>query len=154
VPVLAALAQAARDRKALPDGGLTNVTNLIPDSDAALSVAAIRLAAAWKLESARHAFKGLAAKDPGERGRAAIDALVALGGKESIDALEELQVALGSKSAKALAGLATLDPKQAAPLAAAAIVCYPSPTLDPSEVYLAFLRRAGGADLLAKEMKK
>ena len=67
VPVLAALEQAARDRKARPDGDLDGIARLIPTIDVAHSASRrLRLAGAWKIESARKSIEDLAGH---ERGR-------------------------------------------------------------------------------------
>jgi putative heme-binding domain-containing protein len=147
VPVLAALEQAARERNARPDGDREKVVKLIPATDASVGIAATRLAAAWKIASIREMLGHLAANDKGERGKAAIDALVALGGNESVDILANLA------GIRPLAGLTRLDPKRAAPVAATTISAGAKAQGDPSELYLAFLGRAGGADILAEKLK-
>src|SRR5262249_37159451 len=51
--ILDALAQAARARKAKPQGELTRLKELFADADAQLASAALRLAGAWKLDPLR-----------------------------------------------------------------------------------------------------
>ena len=148
MPVLAAFEQAARERKARPEGNLDGIARLIPEFDVALGIAATRLAGVWKLESARKTIADLAGFDKGERGKAAIDALVALGGPNSYDALGEV----GGQHA--IVGRILLDPKRTATDAAAFIRCGTAAVGDPSEIYRAYLHRAGGSDQLAEALEK
>jgi putative heme-binding domain-containing protein len=122
---------------------------LIADNDASLGIAATRLAAAWKLESARLAIEKLLKNDKGEseRGKAAIDALIALGGPRTIEVVGELQ------TMRSLAALAKLDPKMVARISANEIASGIRATGDPTELYLAFLSRSGGADALAEKLQ-
>jgi putative heme-binding domain-containing protein len=145
--VLTALEHAAQERKSRPEGNLDAIARIIPETDAALSIAAMRLAGAWKLESARPAIEHLAKSDRGERGKSAIDALVALGGPRSIEVLAEQQ------TVRALAGVAKLDPKVAARASATEIASGVRTSGDPTELYLAFLSRSGGADALAEKLQ-
>ena len=79
----------SRDRGIRPRGDLDYVHGLIESPDPTLAVAAIRLAGAWKLESTRAKLEKRAATDAGDRGRAALVALVDLGGPPSMDAFDK-----------------------------------------------------------------
>src|SRR5262249_58464572 len=97
-------------------------------------------------------WAGLAADaDAGSRRHAAVRALVDLGGAQSVRQLEALADAGRPYAVRseALAGLASLDVQKAARLAAPLLRGPVGPAQDPSEVFTAFLQRAGGPAALA-----
>jgi putative heme-binding domain-containing protein len=153
--ILDALELAARERRSRPEGDVNQLIDLINGADAEVSAAASRLAGAWKFEPARTALNKLAVADRPLNQRAAIAALVALGGPATIETLERLS---GGDSAyslrvQALAGLAALDAKLAAPRAGE-LLRQPTAEGDPSDLYLAFLGRSGGAGILAEALQQ
>jgi putative heme-binding domain-containing protein len=156
VRVLEALAQAARARPVRPPHP-ERLSLLFGHPDASLSAAALRLAGAWKLEELRGELERLAGSaDAGPRRRAAVEALVGLGGPASVRRLDAL-AAGGQPYAvrvEAAAGLAVLDLKQAARQAASLLRLPVGPGEDPSEVFTAFLHRAGGPAALAGALER
>jgi putative heme-binding domain-containing protein len=133
--VLAALSQAARDRGIRPSGGLERVKGFFDAHDEALV-----LAGAWKLEALRPELVRRA-----EAGnRAAVEALVLLGGEASVEFFRGLAA---KDRAEGVAGLAALDVKAAAAFAPAVFA------VDPAGVASAFLQRKGGAEALASALE-
>jgi putative heme-binding domain-containing protein len=133
--IFAALARAARERNAKPDGDLMRVRNYFDASDDA-----IRLAGAWKLEPLRPEL----VKRAEAGSRAAVDALALLGGPATIDFFKKLLSSVKPQARLVgVLGLAALDVKAAAGPAADVIAA------DPVEVVTAFLQRKGGAEALA-----
>jgi putative heme-binding domain-containing protein len=157
IRVLEALRQAARQRPVRPENDPARIADLFGHDDMALSVAALRLAGTWKLERLRGDFYRLAGEAGSAAGRrgAAAQALAGLGGAESIRQLEAL--AVGDRPypvrADALAGLAILDVRKAAALAVPLLRQPVNPGQDPSELFAAFLQRAGGPAALAAALK-
>jgi putative heme-binding domain-containing protein len=156
--VLNALRQAARERSVRPNNDLGRLIDLFGHDDARLSVSAMRLAGTWKLEALRPDFNRIAA-DPStaeERRSAAVRALVDLGGPESVRQLEALSAADRpfAVRAEALAGLAILDVRRGAALAAPLLGQPVGPGQDPSNLFAAFLHRAGGQAALAAVLKQ
>jgi putative heme-binding domain-containing protein len=158
IRVLEALRQAARQRPVRPDNDPARIADLFGHDDLGLGVAALRLAGAWKLER-RRADLNLLAADPGALGprrRAAAQALADLGGQESVYQLRALAATEKPYRVRieALAALAALDLRQAAALARRLLAQPLDAGQDPSEVFTAFLQRAGGQAALAGELKQ
>jgi putative heme-binding domain-containing protein len=155
VRVLDALRQAARERPVRPANDPARVETLFHHANPALAAAAMRLAGAWKLEKLRPEL-ARAAGTAGPRQYAAVRALVDLGGPESVRRLEALTGPgrpYGVR-AEALAGLAALDVRKAAALAAPLLRQPVGPGQDPSVVFTALLQRAGGQAALAAALKR
>src|SRR5439155_18985728 len=134
--IFAALARAARERNAKPDGDLGRIRNYFDASDEA-----IRLAGAWKLEPLRPEL----AKRAEAGSRAAVDALALLGGPATITFFKGMIASDRPTPTRVIGvlGLAALDVKAAAGPAAEVIAA------DPIELVTAFLQRKGGAEALA-----
>lgn len=157
VRLLEALAQAARDRPVRPGNDPDRIGALFNHPDLNVSTAAVRLAGAWKLEKLRSALNGLAEADQTllPRRRAAISALVDLGGPDSARRLETLAGTQRPYATRveALQGLAALDLKKAARLAVPLLSLPVQADQDPGGLYTAFLQRAGGPATLAQALK-
>jgi putative heme-binding domain-containing protein len=158
VRVLDALRQSARQRRVQPAKDPDRLAALFDSKDTSLSVAALRLAGAWKREKLRGQLAHIAADaaTSAARRRAADQALADLGGAESVRQLEALAAGnrLYAVRVEALAGLAALDVRKAAALAAPLLRQPARPGQDPSELFTAFLRRAGGQAALAAALKE
>jgi putative heme-binding domain-containing protein len=151
------LADAAVTRKVKPAGDLSAIAGLLTAKDKELQIAAIRLAAIWKLASVGEPLRKLAADDQAsdKLRQAAIEGLVNLGDAASKTALATLATKGESTKVKLLAaaGLAKLDIQQAAHLGAAAL-SGASDKDDPTPLVDALLGRQGGAEALAAELAK
>jgi putative heme-binding domain-containing protein len=148
---LAALGQAARQRRVRPSGDLGRVAPLWKADDDALRAEAFRVSGLWGLEEARPALLDAAraaGTGPALR-QAAVEGLAALGGPASRDALDKL-AAGGPTAARraALAGLVSVDAKAAA-ARAADVLALPGGDAEARAVFEAFLGRKEGAALLA-----
>ena len=156
--VLEALAQAARERKVRPSGDLNGITPLFSHADPRLASAAIRTAGIWNLEGERDLFQAWASngKADGLRREAAVAALVDLGGSRSIEQLERLADEQQPYAIRqqAIAGLTSLDVPKAARRAGALLRLTPPAGQDPSDLFVAFLARKGGALALAKALEQ
>jgi putative heme-binding domain-containing protein len=154
--LLDALVQSTRSRASQPSADVKRVAVLITESDE-LGLAALRAAGAWKLESQRTELEKIGADESSAppRRQAAIGALVDLGGAQTVAWLASLAQEPKPYAARvdAIAGLAALDTRQAAELAAA-LFAEPMPGGgDPAPAFTAFFRRTGGPDLLAAALK-
>ena len=152
VRVLAALRQASGGRPARPDNDPSRISALFGQENAEVSAQALRLAGTWKLEKLRGEITRIAAGSlEGPRRQAAVAALVDLGGADSVRQLEEL--AGGGRAfnarAEALAGLAALDVRKAARLAAPLLRKPIAADEKPADLIAVFLHRAGGQAALA-----
>jgi putative heme-binding domain-containing protein len=154
--LLDTLVQAAASRGAKPSANLKRVSELMSGSDD-LGIAAIRAAGEWKLESTRAELEKISADESSTapRRQAAIGALVNLGGQQAVLYLAGL--AQGSKPygvrVDAIAGLASLDTRQAAGMAAALFAEPLPPGGDPGLAFTAFFQRTGGDQALAAALK-
>ncbi len=149
--LLAALEQAARERKVKPAGDLGRLAGLLGSEHEAVQAAALRLVGLWQLEALRpRVLEAARAADASEaRRQAALDALVSLGGLASRDALKEL--AGGDRPWKvrrqAVIALAALDVDAAAAPAVALLAA--AADGDPADVFTAFLQRKNGDKVLS-----
>lgn len=153
--VLNALEKASREYGFRPSAVFEPIHALMEDADAAVAIPAIRLAGLWKIDAARPQLEKTATTYTGARGRAAISAWLALDSKSATDSLEKFAVAnnpYGSR-VNAIAGLASVDVKRAAPAAAKLLREPLGASDDPSDVYLAFLNRSHGAAALASALE-
>lgn len=150
------LAEAASTRKVKPVGDLAPLNQLASAPDAALQLAAIRLATAWKVAALSKSLQSLAQGDTSspELQRAAVAGLVAIGDAGAKETL--LQLA-GSKRPvpirmQAAAGLVGLD-LPAAAAHAATILSDATAQDSPAELLDAFFSRKEGPDTLASALK-
>jgi putative heme-binding domain-containing protein len=149
------LSDAAVTRKLKPAGDLSGLTRLIESGsakDAPLQLAAIRLAARWKLASISAALTKLAASDAAsaELQTAAIEGLVSIGDDAAKGTIRELAAAGKSTRIRILAtaGLAKLDIAAAA-REAAQVLAACSAQDDPAPLIEALLNRQEGSEKLA-----
>ena len=147
--LLGGLARASRQRKLRPAGDLARLGSWIAAGEEPTRIEAIRAAGLWNVEALRPALIDLARADqtPGPIRRAALEALADLGGTEGAKALADL-AGPGRPLADrrlAVAALAAVEPKSAAPLAVDLL----AGEGDPAELYSAFLRRKEGPVVLA-----
>lgn len=158
--VVELLADAAITRQVKPSGDLAAVAKLIEGDAAAkdrrLQVAAIRLAAAWKLSAVAATLQKIAADDQAGESlqHAALDGLVAIGGSGSRATIEQL--AASGKAMRirilAAAGLARID-STAAAKTAADVLAKASPQDDVGPLLDALLGRKEGAEQLAAALQ-
>ncbi len=111
--VFTALSDASRLRKQKPDGDLTALSSLLKSDNQKLRVAALQLAGVWKLASLSPQLvqtAGDAKSSPDERA-AALSALRAIGGDDTIKQLQKLISETQSPEARraAVVTLASLD---------------------------------------------
>ena len=155
VRLFAALEEAARQRGVLAPQASNVLLPLLAEGDESSRVAAIRLAGVYRLAEARPALVQYV--EDGKTALAirqtALEALAGLGGADSVRLLS--QTAGDSKNVlqrPALIALAGLDLSAAAKLAPRVLAGSADAT-GAAEVFLAFLQRKGGADLLSKALQ-
>lgn len=150
---LLALKEAYQNRKIVPAGSLAGITQLI-DAPAPVNQTAIELAGDWKVSAAASKLQELAlAKETKARLRSsAIDALVAIGGKESIKAMQKLTGASSPPDIRYLgaAALVTLDLKQA--IHDGIQIMSAGKAGDPTPFIAAILDKQGAAEQLASAL--
>jgi len=150
--LLDALAQGTRARRVRPDCDLARLGPLLQGGDDSLRASAARAVGVWKVESLRPTLEGLARASATRLPlrRAAIDALAALGGRSSLDLLEQMASAGQETETRlmAVAALAGLDLKRAAGQGAE-VLASDLKGADPSLLFAAFLERRGGPTALA-----
>lgn len=153
---MAGLTDAANGRDVRPAGDLAPLAALLDDEDAALRVAAIRLAAACRVEAATPQLQVIAADPKSEEAlrRAAITGLIAIGGEANHAVLVRLaeQGPTIAVRMQAAAGLGGNDVELAARLAAD-ILAAATPQDDPGPLLDAFFVRKEGADRLAAALQ-
>jgi putative heme-binding domain-containing protein len=155
VRVLGALAEAARTRRARPQGDLDRIAELFQHTDPLLSSSAIHLAGAWQLKKQWASLVQAAADPVRQRRRAAVAALVDL---KEIDSTRLLAGLADDKHSypvrlDALIGLTALDVNKAAALAAPFLKQPVSAAHDPADLFTAFLQRNAGQAALAAALK-
>jgi len=154
--LLEALEQATRQRNVRPSGDLARVVPLLKADNEEMRAVAARLAGLWGLEAARPQLLEIARADKtsDRLRRAAFDGLTALGGKASIEALEQLAGTEGPAPRRrmALVALVSIDAKSAAARAASVLSAL-SNSEETLDIFEAFLQRKGGASLLAAALR-
>ncbi len=150
------LTDAAAVRKVNPTGDLSAIAPLLKEGDAELRQAAIRLASAWKVESARPSIQQIARddKEAATVRQAAIEGLALFADADSRKLLDQLAAA-GPVGIRYLAAsaLANLD-LDAAATAAASALADAAATDDPGVMLDAFLTRKGGPEKLGAALAK
>lgn len=151
------LSDAATTRKVKPAGDLAALDQLVSAKQPALQLAAIRLAAAWKLTSIAKSLQALAIdeRSSAELQRAAIGGLVAIGDAGSKETLLKLSGSGRPVGVRmiATAGLVGIDLSAAA--AQGAVVLQAATAQDdPAEMLDAFFNRKEGSERLATEIKQ
>ena len=150
---LLALKEAYQNRKVIPAGSLKDISKLI-DAPTPVNEIAIELAGDWKVSSAAKKLEQLAlSKETKAKLRtAAIDALVTIGGPESIKAMQTLAGDNSPADIRYLgaAGLVSLDLKQA--IDAGIKIMTAGKSGDPTPFITAILDKQGAADQLASAL--
>ncbi|HZK81246.1 MAG TPA: HEAT repeat domain-containing protein, partial [Humisphaera sp.] len=157
VYLLDALTQSARQLKtARPAGVAEKLKSLIGDKDEALSAAAYRLVGAWRLTSLIPSLTEAAEaeKTPDKIRKAALEGLAGFG-KSSAAELKKLSLAPTPDSTRriAVAALASVDSRAAAPIAAD-IISSGAADPDAATVLGAFIKRSGGAVNLSSALAR
>ena len=153
---LKALAKMAQ-RKVMPGADVNSIAPLLKHAEEPVRSEAMRLAGIWKAEAQRAALAEVAgadgAKTSDRERQAAIEGLAYLGGPASTELLQKLSAAEKPLNVRYLAvsGLAQMDVKAAASRAAEVLAANPAGA-DPAVVFIAFLQRTGGAEILATEL--
>jgi putative heme-binding domain-containing protein len=158
--VVELLAEAATTRKVKPSGDLSGLAKLIVGEHAAkdrrLQVAAVKLAAAWKLAEVENALRSIATDEKaGDSLRqAALDGLVTIGAPSSRQTIEQLAKSGNSLRIRVLAaaGLVRLDADVGA-AAAAEVLAEIGPQDDVGPLLDALLGRKDGAERLAAALQ-
>ena len=154
VPLLEALAQAARARKVVPAGDLARVGRLLDSPDVTTRAAAAKAAGLWKVESLRGRVETLARskETPDLARRAAIEALASFGpsSRDALASLAALPYPVATRL-EAAAALVALDPRLAADRAVATLA--EARDVDPSPVFSAFVDRKGGPAALTSALE-
>lgn len=147
---LLALKEAFQNRKIKPAGNLADISKLI-DAKPPVNQIAIELAGLWKVSGAADKLQqlALAARTDEKLRTAAIDALVSIGGPESIKAMQKLTQEDSPADIRYLgaAALVTLDLQQA--IKAGINIMTSSKEGDPTPFIEAILDTRGAADQLA-----
>lgn len=151
------LGDAATTRKVKPAGDLTPLNQLVSTQQPALQLAAIRLAATWKVSSIAKSLQALATdeKSSADLQRAAIEGLVAIGDAGSKETLLKLAAPgrpIGVRLIAA-AGLVGIDLPTAA-TQGAAVLKDATAQDNPAEMLDAFFNRKEGSDRLAAAIKE
>ncbi len=153
---MAGLTDAANGRDVRPSGDLAAAAELLNTDDAALRLAAIRLAAACRVEAATAPLQAIAAdaKSDDALRRAAIGGLIAIGGESNQAVLVQLAESGPTIAVRmqAAAGLVGSDVELAARLAAEIFVAA-TPQDDPGPLLDAFFVRKEGPDQLAAALQ-
>ena len=151
------LGEAATTRKIKPVGDLTALDQLVSAKQPALQLAAIRLAATWKVSSIAKSLQALATdeKSSADLQRAAIEGLVAIGDASSKETLLKLSGAGRPVGVRmiAAAGLIGIDLPVAA-AQGAAVLQDATAQDNPAEMLDAFFNRKEGSDRLAAVIKE
>ncbi len=154
---MAGLTDAALSRKVIPVGDLQGLASLIESDDAKVQLAAVRLAAACRVESAAPALRQLATSDraAAELQRAAIAGLVSIGGEANRDALLKLSDEAPGIATRmqAAAGLIGVDLELAA-TQSAKVLAAATQEDDPGPLMNAFFQRKEGPDQLAHALSQ
>ncbi len=147
---LLSLKESFQNRKIVPAGSLNGIAALI-DQKPPLNQTAVELAGLWKVPSAAEQLQELAlSKTTNNKLRiAAIDALVSIGGPESIKAMQELTRDHSPNEIRYLgaAALVSLDLNQA--IDAGLKILTSNESGDPTPLIAAILDKQGAADQFA-----
>jgi putative heme-binding domain-containing protein len=154
--LLSALEQAARQRGVVPRGDHTRLGKLLSNRDPATQAVSARLVGFWHVESLRPALVKLARDS--KRGmalqEAAVDGLARLGGAESARELTTLADAPFPEPLRkqAIVALISVAPEKAAQKAVRMLGAGGGGS-DPGDLFLAFLERKDGAQLLERALR-
>ena len=162
IKALETLADAAANRKVLPDKNREAILKVLPQpglqADVALTKAAVRNIVAWKLQSASAPLEAIAkaTKSPDEIRAEAMKALGHLGGPANMKALAALADPIQPAKTRvlALSALAAVAPAQAAAPTVELWSKGHHPTgPEISSILTGFLDKTGGPEALAKAIE-
>lgn len=147
---LSALEQAARQQDKKPDRDVDRIIQFTDDDSKPIAQRAIRLAGYWKLEKFREKAGALAREGDEDIQKAALDALVSMGGKKSLDLLVRLADANHPVELRlrATQRLVTLDAETAAAIAIPVLRDKPDQA-EAEELFSTFLSQENGIQVLA-----
>ena len=154
---MAGLTDAAATRKIKPAGDLAPLTGLLQETDPAIRLAAVRLAAACGVASAGPNLRELAqsTESTPELRKAALQGLVTLGGDENREALQALCAIDNPLATRflAAAGLTAFDVPRAA-REGARVLASATAQDDPAPLLEAFFDRKQGSEELARALQE
>ena len=158
ITVLNALNDAAKLKKAVPQGDKTRLANFLKSDNNGLFSAAANLAGPWKIESARPDLEAafLAAEKSPARADAALNGLRALGGPKTAQFLQKIaadDAASFQLRSLAVTGMIRINPKVGAELAIPVLKSAPDGK-DPHGIFDAFLANKQGPPAFVAELNK
>jgi len=153
VKLLRSLLQAGRDRKVKPAGDPAAIAKLLSSPDDNIRQLTAELAGVWKLEALRSQLVEVARQDStsAELRQSALVGLSAIGGGESVNVLQEFANDKQTPATRraAVAALAGLNMKVAAPLAVTVLATTPADNGTVELVAQFLARKDGPAQLTA-----
>ena len=162
IKALETLADAAANRKIIPDKNRESLLQMLPQpgqpGDIALTKAAVRNIIAWKLDTASPRLEAIAksTKSPEDIRAESMKALGLLGGDTNIKSLASLANPIQPARTRimALAALSAVAPEKAADLTVELWTKGAIPTgADISQILTGFLNKTGGPESLAKALE-
>ncbi|MDB4662382.1 HEAT repeat domain-containing protein, partial [Verrucomicrobiales bacterium] len=158
ITVLNALNDAAKLKKAVPQGDKTRLANFLKSENNGLFSAAANLAGPWKIEAARPDLEAafLAAEKLPARADAALNGLRALGGPKTAQFLRKIasdDAASFQLRSLAVTGMIRMNPKVGAELAIPVLKSAPNGK-DPHGIFDAILANKQGPPALVAELNK
>ncbi|MEK6235944.1 MAG: HEAT repeat domain-containing protein, partial [Planctomycetales bacterium] len=155
--LLDSLRESARNRGVRPAGNLNALAVLIAHQDAGLQAAAVRLAGAWKLESAREPIEILARSSDAAVSlrQTAVNALANFGADATRDVFAELVSNKHPSPIRVAAVAASLrvDPREGVARTVALLEALDPVAEDPSPLYQAVMGIRNGPGMLAAALK-
>lgn len=150
VAQLAALEDAARQRKVKPDKNPERIADFIGNDDEAISLSAIRLAGLWQLEQLQDRITGLVQTGTLNTKKAALGALVSIDKDKATKLLTDLSGPKNTPEVRiiATAQLAAINPAEAARIGTDLMRTLPE--TDMSEIFMAFIPSNPAAAVLAE----
>jgi len=148
---LAALEDAARQRKISPDKNPERIADFIGNDDEAVSLTAIRLAGLWKLDQLKNRITGLVQSGTLNTKKAALSALVFMDKEKAVKLMTEMSGPKNTPDVRimSISQLAPLNPAEAARIGADLMRTLPANT-DMTELFMAFIPSNPGAAALAE----
>jgi putative heme-binding domain-containing protein len=162
IKALETLADAAANRKIIPDKNREGLLQVLPEpgqaGDIALIKAAIRNIIAWKLDQASPKLEAIAKapKSPDDLRAESMKALGLLGGEANLKTLTALANSIQPTKTRvlALSALSAVAPDKAADLTVEFWTKGSTPTgSDISQILTGFLNKSGGPESLAKALE-
>lgn len=151
VAQLAALEDAARQRKISPDKNPERIADFIGNDDEAVSLTVVRLAGLWKLDQLKNRITGLVQSGTLNTKKAALSALVFMDKEKAVKLMTEMSGPKNTPDVRimSIAQLAPLNHAEAARIGADLMRTLPANT-DMTELFMAFIPSNPGAAALAE----